>query len=53
MNKGVLAVLVVFFGFWMFTDPSGLADFTSSSGDALWGWGQELFSSVIEFLGDL
>lgn len=53
MNKGVLAVLVVFFGFWMFTDPSGLADFTSSSGDSLWGWGQQLFSSVIEFLGDL
>ena len=44
MNKGVLAVLVVFFGFWMFTDPHGLADFTSSSGDALWGWGQELFT---------
>ena len=26
MNKGVLAVLVVFFGFWMFTDPHGLAE---------------------------
>jgi hypothetical protein len=53
VNKGVLAVLVVFFGFWMFTDPHGLADFTSNSGDALWGWGQELCTSLIEFLGDL
>jgi hypothetical protein len=53
MNKGVLAVVVVFFGFWMFTDPHGLADFTSSSGDALAGWGEQLFSSLIEFLGDL
>ncbi len=53
MNKGVLAVLVVFFGFWMFTDPHGLANFTQSSGDAVGGWGKELFTSLIEFLGDL
>jgi hypothetical protein len=53
MNKGVLAVLVVFFGFWMFTDPHGLAGFTQSTGDAVWGWGQQLFTSLIEFLGDL
>ncbi|WP_157544624.1 hypothetical protein [Nocardioides halotolerans] len=53
MNKGVLAVLVVFFGFWMFTDPHGLADFTQATGDSVGGWGQQLFSSLIEFLGDL
>ena len=31
MNKGVLAVVVLFFGFWMFTDPHGLAGFTQST----------------------
>jgi hypothetical protein len=53
MNKGVLAVVVVFFGFWMFTDPHGLAEFTQSSGDSIAGWGKQLFTSLIEFLGDL
>jgi hypothetical protein len=53
MNKGVLAVLVVFFGFWMFTDPHGLAQFTQSTGDSVAGWGQTLFTNLIEFLGDL
>ena len=53
MNKGVVAVLVVFFGFWLFTDPHGLAGFTESSAAALSGWGEKLFHHVIEFLGDL
>ena len=53
MNKGVLAVLAVFFGFWLFTDPHGLATFTQSTGDSVSNWGEKLFNSVIEFLGDL
>jgi hypothetical protein len=53
MNKGVLAVVVVFFGFWMFTDPHGMAQFTQSSSDSVSAWGQKLFNSLIEFLGDL
>jgi len=53
MNKGVLAVVVVFFGFWMFTDPHGLAQFTQSSGDSIGSWGKQLFTSLITFLGDL
>ena len=53
MNKGVLVVLVVFFGFWLFTDPHGLAGFTERPRDAVWGWGEKLFNSLIEFLGDL
>jgi hypothetical protein len=53
MNKGVLAVIAVFFGFWLFTDPHGLAAFTSTTADSMAGWGQKLFSSVIAFLGDL
>lgn len=53
MNKGVLAVVVVFFGFWMFKDPDGLAQFTSTSADAVWGWTQQLFTAVIEYVGNL
>ena len=53
MNKGVLAVIVVFFGFWMFTDPHGLAGFTQSTGDAVWGSAEQLFTSLIAFVGDL
>src|ERR1700733_9856652 len=53
MNKGVLAVVVVFFGFWLFTDPHGLAPFTQPTGDAASNWGEKLFNSVIEYLGDL
>lgn len=53
MNKGVLAVIVVFFGFWLFTDPDGLAQFAQSTGDSVVGWGQQLFKSVITFLGAL
>ncbi len=44
-----LALVVVFLGFWMFTDPDGLAD---SSG-ALWGATTQLFSAVIRFFGEL
>ena len=46
-------MIVVFFAYWMFTDPHGLADFTGAAGDALWGWTQELFTAVIDFVGDL
>jgi hypothetical protein len=53
MNKGVIAVIAVFFAFWMFTDPSGLASFAGNTGDALWGWTQKLFTSVIEFVDEL
>jgi len=37
----------------MFTDPHGLADFTSSSGDSLWAWGQQLFTSLMGYLLEL
>jgi hypothetical protein len=53
MNKGVLAVLVVFFGFWMFTDPHSLAQFTQATGDSVSAWGDKLFTNLIAFLGDL
>ena len=54
MNKGVIAVIVVFFGFWMLHRPARRWPTSAgSAGDALWGWTQELFTSVIDFVGDL
>ncbi len=52
-KKVLVALVIVFLGFWMFTDPSGLASFAGNTGDALWGWTQELFTSVIEFVDEL
>jgi hypothetical protein len=52
-KKVVTVVVIVFLGFWMFTDPHGLAQFTQSTGDSVAGWGQKLFNSLIAFLGDL
>ena len=54
MNKGVLVVVVVFFGFWLFTDPHGLADLHPVDRRRGVGLGRRSCSrSVIEFLGDL
>ena len=52
-KKVVLVLLVVFLGFWMFTDPSGLA---RSAGNLLsWVWQtlQTLFSGMIRFVNEL
>ena len=53
MKKAVIAVLVLFLGFWMFTDPSGLADTSTSAGGQLTDWGEQLFRAVIDFVGEL
>lgn len=49
-QKIALVVVIVFFGFWMFTDPSGLADTAQSAGGTGWDKTTELFSAVIDFL---
>lgn len=53
MNKAVVVVLVVFLGFWMVTDPGGLADVARSAGSGGWDLTQDFFSSIITFLGEL
>jgi hypothetical protein len=53
MNKAVLAVLVVFFGFWMITDPHGLAQTAQNVGAQLVTWTGDLFSAVITFVREL
>ena len=52
-KKAVIALLVVFLGFWMFTDPDGLATAASSGADQTWTLAQQLFTAVIDFVGAL
>lgn len=52
-KKVILAVLVVFLGFWLFTDPHGLATTAKDVGGAGWHGLSQLFAKVIDFIGDL
>jgi hypothetical protein len=52
-KKLVLVLLVVFLGFWMFTDPSGLAEAAKSGSGQLWELTTQLFQAVINFFGAL
>ncbi|MDP3893371.1 hypothetical protein [Nocardioides sp.] len=52
-KKGVLALVVVFVGFWMFTDPNGLAETARTAGSAGWDGTREVFSALIRFLNEL
>lgn len=53
VKKLVLLVLVVFVGFWMFTDPRGLADVASDGGAGLWDMATQLFEATIRFIDEL
>jgi hypothetical protein len=50
MKKVALAVLVIFLGFWLFTDPNGLAASSKSAGSGAWTATESMFRSVIDFL---
>lgn len=53
MKKLIIVVVVVFLGFWMFTDPNGMADMAQTAGGQGWDWTQQLFTAVIDFFGAL
>ena len=53
VKKIGIALIVLFLGFWMFTDPSGLAEAAKSGADQAWVLTQELFSAIIDFVGAL
>ncbi len=53
VKKVVIALVVVFLGFWMFTDPNGLAQAAKSAGDQTWVLARQLFTAVIDFFGAL
>jgi len=52
-KKLIILVVVVFLGFWMFTDPRGLADLAKDGGDKGWELTTDLFSAMIDFLKQL
>ena len=52
-KKGVLAVVVLFVGFYMFKDPSGLADLASTAATEGWALTTQLFEATIRFLNEL
>ncbi|WP_157571175.1 hypothetical protein [Nocardioides insulae] len=53
MKKLVLVVAVLFVGFWLFTDPRGLADLTEQAIVAATVGVGALFEAVIGFIGNL
>lgn len=50
LKKVVGLLLVVFLGFYMFTDPSGLAALAKEGATALWELTQQLFDAIIRFI---
>ncbi len=52
-KKLFLVLAVVFLGFWMFTDPRGLADAAGASADAAWAMSTQLFQALIRFFSAL
>ena len=53
LKKGVVLLVVVFIGYFLFTDPSGLATTTGDAASALWDGLVKLFDAVIRFLNTL
>ncbi len=52
-KKIVTVVVIVFLGFWMFTDPSGLAQVAKDGSANAWSLSTDLFAAVIDFLKQL
>ena len=50
-KKLILALAVVFVGFWLFKDPNGLADAATTSAQNAWGLLAQLFTALIDFVG--
>jgi hypothetical protein len=50
LKKVLPLLLVVFIGFYMFTDPTGLAQNAKDGSAALWDGLTNLFNAVIDFI---
>ena len=50
MKKGLLLLVVVFIGYYMFHDPNGLADDTRTAAGALWDGVGNLFAALLDFI---
>jgi hypothetical protein len=49
----VIGVVVLFVGFWLVQDPSGLAGFTRDGAAWAWDLTETVFGAVIDFAGEL
>jgi hypothetical protein len=52
-KKALLVVVVLFLGFYMFRDPSGLADLAGNAAGSGWALTTQLFEATIRFLDEL
>lgn len=52
-KKLIAVVAIVFVGFWMFTDPNGLAETTKSASAEGWDLTTQAFAGIIDFVGAL
>jgi hypothetical protein len=52
-KKALLVLALVFLGFWMFRDPSGLADSSGQAAGVVWDGTTQLFDATIRFLNEL
>jgi hypothetical protein len=50
LKKGMVLLVVVFVGYYMFSDPNGLAQTTKDGGAALWKALTSLFGALIDFI---
>ena len=50
LKKGMVLLVVVFIGYYMFSDPNGLAQTTKDGGAALWKALTSLFGALIDFI---
>lgn len=48
-----IVVAFVFVGYWMFTDPSRLAEVTKDGASAGWDLATDLFDGLIDFINAL
>lgn len=53
LKKGAVLLVLVFVGFYLFTDPSGLATAAKDAATAIWGGLHALFEVLIRFLDAL
>lgn len=53
LKKGVLVLALVFVGYYMFTDPGGLAQVAKDGAEAIWEAVTAMFGAVIDFIDQL
>lgn len=52
-KKALFLLVVVFLGFWMFSDPDGLADAAKEAATTVWSLLLQVFAALISFVDAL